>query len=355
MTVSKISKTALSIAGLGLTLTLASAPVLAEEKVRWKVPVAFSTSLPALGDTITYVSKTLKEATGGKVHLKIFEPGKLVPPFSILDAVKGKKVQAGYTFLGYDQGKIPASALFAAVPFGLEPWEYTAWWYEGGGEKLAKDVYAKHNVVPLLCSIIGPETSGWFRNEIKSADDVKGLKIRFAGIGGKVMQKMGASVTMLPGGEIFQALEKGAIDATEFSMPAIDQKLGFNKVVKYNYFPGWHQPFTAEHLIVNKKVWDGLEDSSRALIKMACTAGVTRGLARGEALQGSVIKASAEKGVEVKTLPKELLTQLQAITADVMNAEAAKDADFKRVYESQKAFQAEYKNWKSLGYLPRDF
>ncbi len=348
-----------SLAALGLVATLTSVAAgtaaLAADKVRWKVPVAFGTNLPALGDNIVYVADALKSASGGAIQFKIFEPGKLVPPFSITDAVKDKKIQAGYTWIGYDQGKIPSSPLFAARPFGMEPWEFTAWWYEGGGKALGEEVYAGHGVHPVLCGIIGPETAGWFRNEITSLDDLKGLKIRFAGLGGKVMEKVGASVTLLPGGEIFQALEKGAIDASEFSMPAIDQKLGFNKVVKYNYFPGWHQTYTAFHLVVNKGVWDGLEDSTKALIDMACTAGVMRNLSRGEAIQGEVIKAFQDKGVTAGSFPEDILRELQRIAKEVMEEEAGKDPLFKKVYESQEAFSSNYKVWKSLAYLPRSF
>ncbi len=340
----------------GALLTgVAGLPAEAADKVRWKVPVAFGTNLPALGDNIIYVADVLKAASGGQVQMKAFEPGKLVPAFSITDAVKDKKVQAGYTWLGYDQGKIPAAPLLAARPFGMEPWEFTAWWYEGGGQALGEELYAEHGVHPVLCGIIGPETAGWFRNEITSLDDLKGLKIRFAGLGGRVMQEIGASVTMLPGGEIFQALEKGAIDATEFSMPAIDQKLGFDKIVKINYFPGWHQTYTSFHLLVNKGVWEGLEDSTRALIDVACTAGVTRNLARGEALQGAIIAGFPGKGVTAKTIPTELLRELQKVSQKVMTAEAERDPMFKKIYESQEAFSQDYKNWKGLGYLPRDF
>ncbi len=341
-----------ALVGAGLVLTTAAQ---AAEKVRWKVPVAFGTNLPALGDNITYVADALKAASGGAVQFKVFEPGKLVPPFSITDAVKDNKVQAGYTWVGYDQGRIPSSPLFAARPFGMEPWEYTAWWYEGGGKALGEEVYGEHGVHPILCGIIGPETAGWFRNEIKTLDDLKGLKIRFAGLGGRVLQKLGASVTMLPGGEIFQALEKGAIDASEFSMPAIDQKLGFDRVVKFNYFPGWHQTYTAFHLLVNKGVWEKLEDSNRALIDMACTAGVMRNLSKGEAIQGKIIDNFKASGVTATRLPEDLLRELQTVTHQVMQEESDKDALFKKVYDSQEAFSEGYKSWKSLGYLPRDF
>lgn len=327
----------------------------AQETIRWKVPVAFGTNLPALGDNILYVAEMINKASAGKVQLKEFEPGKLVPALSITDSVKDKKIESGYTWLGYDQGKIPSSPLFSAVPFGMEPWEFMAWWYEGGGQKLAEEVYAGHGVHPILCGLIGPEAAGWFRNEIKSIADLKGLKIRFAGLGGQVIQKAGASVTILPGGEIFQALEKGAIDATEFSMPAIDDKLGFDKIVKFNYYPGWHQTFTSFHLVVNKGVWDKLTDPTKALLEMGCTAGVTRNLAKGEAIQGAVIASFKSKGVNTKQLPLELLRDLEKLTTQVMDEQSAKDPLFKKVYDSQKAFLATYRNWKSLAFLPRDF
>lgn len=350
---SKLGKV-LVASGAALALTVGAAAG-AAEPVRWKVPVAFTTELPGLGDTILYVSKQLEESSGGNIQLKVFEPGKLVPAFQILDAVKDKKVEAGYTWVGYDQGKIPSSPLFAAVPFGLEPWEFMAWWYEGGGQKLMVDIYAKHNTYPILCSIIGPEAAGWFRKEIKGPEDIKGLKIRFAGIGGKVMQKMGASVTVLPAGEIFPALEKGAIDATEFSMPAIDEKLGFDKLVKNYYFPGWHQIYTAEHLLVNLELWNKTSKENKAAIETACTAGVARGLAKGEFAQIAALKSLKAKGVMARKFPDSLLKSFEKATDEVMQEEASKDADFKKVYESQKAFEASFKDWKTNAYLPRSW
>lgn len=343
------------IAAAGILATVASAPLHAAETVRWKVQSVFGTHLPALGDPIAQIAKQLKAASNGDIQFKVYEPGKIVPPFAITEAVKNKQIPAGLALLGYDQGKIPASGLFSNVPFGMEPWEYAAWWYDGEGKKLAEQVYAKHNIQPILCGVIGPETAGWFRQEINSIEDFQGLKIRFAGLGGQVLQKAGASVTSMPGGEIFPALEKGAIDATEFSMPAIDQLLGFDKIAKNNYFPGWHQTFTANHLVVNKQTWDGLNKSSQSMIEMACTAGTLRALTRGESLQGSVVNGFAEKGVTARTLNPQLLTKLKQLTDEVMQEQSAKDADFKRVYQSQQAFMQEYKSWKRLAYLPRDF
>ena len=351
----KLVKTLTAVATAAALLGATSGVVQAEEKVRWKVQAVFGTHLPALGDPIKLVTEQLEKASDGNVQFKIFEPGKIVPPFGITEAVKNKQIPAGYTWLGYDQGKIPASALFAAVPFGMEPWEYAAWWYDGEGQKLAEELYAKHNIHPVLCSVIGPETAGWFKNEIASLDDIKGLKIRFAGLGGRILQELGASVTVLPGGEIFPALEKGAIDATEFSMPAVDEKMGFDKIAKNNYFPGWHQTFTASHLVVNKQVWDALPEDKQALIDMACTAGTFRALTRGEFLQGDIMAGFGDKGVTARKLPEELLRELKTVTDRVMTAEADKDADFKTIYESQNAFMENYKLWKGMAYLPRDF
>lgn len=325
------------------------------EALSWRVPIAFKSNLPALGDNILYVSETLKRASGGAIEWQVYEPGEVVPALGITDAVKEQKIQAGYTWLGYDVGKIPAAPLVSAVPFGMEPWEFAAWWFEDEGQKLTEELYEPHGVHPIFCGVIGPETAGWFRREIDSVDDFSGLNIRFAGLGGRVLQKFGASVSVLPGGEIFGALEKGAIDATEFSMPAIDQKLAFDKVVKLNYFPGWHQTFTAFHLIVNKSVWDGLQDSSRSLIETTCTAGVIRNLARGEAIQGEVIARFPERGVTAGRLPVEMLRELQKATGEILEEEAAKDPFFKKIYRSQREFSASYKKWKSLAYLPRDF
>jgi len=203
--------------------------------------------------------------------------------------------------------------------------------------------------------VIGPESAGWFRSEIESLEDVRGLKIRFAGLGGMVLQRLGASVTMLPGGEIFQALEKGAIDASEFSMPAIDQRLGLDRVARFNYFPGWHQPFTAFHLAVNPDSWKALSDVQRAIVETSCTAGVARNLARGEALQAPALQTFREHGVVVSSLPEEILRELERVTDFVLEEEAQRDAGFRRVLASQRRFSAGYRSWKSLGFLPRNF
>ena len=325
------------------------------DRISWKVPVSFNTNVVILGEMIVQIGERLRLVSDGAVDLQIFEPGELVPVLSITDAVRDQKVEAGLTWLGYDQGKIPASALISAVPFGMEPWEFMGWWYEGGGRELGEALYHEHRVHPILCGVIGPETAGWFRQPVKSIDDFRGLKIRFAGLGGKVLQRVGASVTMLPGGEIFPALEKGAIDATEFSLPAVDQMLGFDRVASFNYFPGWHQPSTAFHMVVNLDLWRGLRDDTRALIATTCESISTYALARSEALQGEVIEQFDERGVTAGVLPRELLEALRDKTNEVLDEEAAADPRFARILASQRAFSRTYGSWKRVGYLPRDF
>lgn len=325
------------------------------EPVRWRVPIAFGSNLPALGDNILYVVERLSATSGERLRLQPFEPGELISAFSITEAVGDGRVPAGYTWLGYDQGRIPASALFGAVPFGMEPWEFMAWWYDAGGRELAEEAYHARGVHPILCGMIGPEAAGWFREPINDLSDMRGLKIRFAGLGGRVLQRLGASVTMIPGSELFQSLERGAIDALEFSLPSVDERLGFYRVAKYNYYPGWHQTFTGFHLVVNLRRWQALPPTDQALIETACQAGVARNLANGEAIQGAAIEYFQTRGVTTERLPDALLYRLREISEQVLDEEAARDAEFARILQSQRAFRAIYEDWKRLAYLPRDF
>ena len=341
--------------GTSQSLDSSEAQSASQVRVRWRVPVVFQTTWPVLGDNPVYVSQMIKDASRGAFLLDIFEPNEIVPPFSITDAVRDQKIEAGYTWLGYDQGKIPASALVGAVPFGMEPWEYSAWWFEGNGKNLTEALYEKLNIHPIFCGMTGPETAGWFRKPIQSLEDLKGLKIRFAGLGGKVIEQLGASVTMLPGSEIFQALEKGAIDATEFALPIVDQQLGFDRVAKYNYYPGWHQPFTASHLIVNLTTWDSLDSNDQSLLELACTAGVIRNLSSSEGKQGAVVARFEETGALPRVLSLEILRELERVTRRVLEQEAERDKDFAVIYESQLEFRQNYSHWKSRAYLPRDF
>ena len=338
-------------AGLGLSNSGEAASRSSEAPVlRWRITSAFGTHLPGLGDNPVEIAQRLRSASGGRIHWTIDDPGEVVPAFAIVEAVRAGKIEAGYTWLGYDQGRLASSVLFGAVPFGMTPWEYSAWWVHGGGLELAREIYHPLDIEPIYCGIIGPETAGWFRKEIERGADLEGLKIRFAGLGGRALQKLGASVTMMPGGEIFQALEKGAIDATEFSLPEVDSRLGFDRVARFNYFPGWHQPHTAFHLVVHKPTWDALPTTAQQTIELACGDGVHRNLAKAEARQGPVIASFEGRGVKTRILSPELLDVLERAVAEVLDEEAAADADFARILEHQRVFRRQYARWRSLAY-----
>lgn len=327
----------------------------AAEKIRWQVPLAFPSHLIGLTTPVKYLSETLKTVSGGDVELRYYEPGELIPAFEIMDAVSTGKYPAGYTWVGYDQGTIPALPLYSGAPFNMEPPAYLAWYYEGDGKELLEEIYDKRNIHPMLCSIIGPEGAGWFAEPIEGLDDFDGLRIRFAGIGGKVLEELGASVTMLPAGELYQALERGTIDATEFSQPAIDKMLGLDQIIKNYIMPGWHQTLTTSHLLVNKDVWNKLEPQSRALIELGCEAATMKGFAQSEYAQPTALREYEEEGVNAQTLPEPVLRELEEATNRVLDNIASEDEMFKRVLTSQRDFMKHHSIWHSKGYLPRDF
>ncbi len=344
--------TSLAVAAAVLTAPAAQAA----DKLLLKTPIAFSTALPGLGSPIPRVAEQLDLMSGGTLRMKVYEPGKLVPPFEILDAVSTGKINSGYTTAGYWAGKIPAAPLFSAVPFGPEAGEYMAWLYYGNGMNLYQEMYdqAGYNVHVMPCAIIAPETSGWFAKEINTPADLDGLKMRFFGLGGKVMQKLGVATSLLPGGEIFPALEKGAIDATEFSMPAIDARLGFHKLVKYNYFPGWHQQATVFELMINKDVWNEASEQHQAIITNACKASMADSFAEGEAIQHAALIDNVENnGVEIKQWSEEMLATFEATWDAVADEEAANDEFFAKVLADMNEFRDGYSMWKENAFLPR--
>ena len=346
-----------TLATLAIATSILAAPAaIAADKILLKTPIAFSTALPGLGSPIPRVAEQLDLMSGGTLQMRVYEPDKLVPPFEILDAVSSGKINSGYTTAGYWAGQIPAAPLFSAVPFGPEAGEYMAWLYYGNGLSLYQEMYdqAGYNVHVLPCAIIAPETSGWFAKEINSPADLQGLKMRFFGLGGKVMQKLGVATSLLPGGEIFPALEKGAIDATEFSMPAIDARLGFHKLVKFNYFPGWHQQATVFELLINKDVWNEATDQHKAILENACKASMADSFAEGEAIQAAAMIDNVENnGVEIKTWSPEMLETFKTTWDEVAAAEAANNEFFAKVLTDMTDFRENYKVWKENAFLPR--
>ena len=218
------------------------------------------------------------------------------------------------------------------------------------GETAARD-WMKDNIKYFMCGMIPPETSGWFRNEITSLDQLKGLKMRFFGIGAKVMQKFGVSTQQLAGGDIYPALELGTIDATEFSMPAIDRSYGFYQIAKYNYFPGWHQQSTSNELLINMDKWNALPDHYQAMLETACDASISQMIADGEASQFAAMIANEADGVHNMTWPDTVLDKLESAWGEVLAEEIAANPDVKVLWDSYTKFNDGYKVWGDKGYL----
>lgn len=321
------------------------------KKIRWKMASSFAGSLPILGTSGRYFTKRLEEATAGRIRIKFFDPGKLVPSLEVFEAVSTGAVPAGYSAAGFWIGKIPAVAFFGSVPFGPDTSEYLGWIFEGGGLELWRELYAKHQLVPIPCGILAPEASGWFREEIKTVGQLEGLKIRFYGLGGKAMQKLGASIQLLAPGDIFTALDRGVLDATEFSMPVIDEKLGFYQIAKHYYFPGWHQQASLLEFIVNKAAWDDLNKADQTLIEMACRDTLVKSMTESETLQGPSLERMKAKGVQIHQWSPEALAAFRKATREVLEEEAERDPDFERVWRSLVEFRKKHEEWRSLSRL----
>ena len=327
----------------------------AQAQETFEMTSAFGKNLPILGTSaVNFTEKVNSISTS--VEFEQFDPGELVPALEALDAVSNGSVDAAYTTAGYWQGKIPAASLFAAVPFGPEAGEFLAWMLYDDGAEMFQRMYDDngYNVHVIPCGIIAPETSGWFKTEITSLSDLEGLNMRFFGLGAEVMQRLGVSTSLLAGGDIFPALERGAIDATEFSMPRIDARLGFHNIAKFNYFPGWHQPATLFELLVNKDRWNDLDERSQKQIEVACLANVTTNLAEGEATNFAAMVDNVENnGVTIKQWPQEMLDTFESTWSEVAEELAAEDAFFAEVWADLAEYREGDKTWGNSIYRPR--
>ncbi|HGG05744.1 MAG TPA: TRAP transporter substrate-binding protein [Aliiroseovarius sp.] len=335
-------------------MTLAGGAASAQTSI--EMTAAFGKNLPILGTAaVEFVDRI--NAISNEVEFEHFDPGKLVPTFEALDAVSNGSVDAAYAATGYWQGKINAASLFSAVPFGPEAGEFMGWILYDDGAKYWQQMYDDngYNVKAMPCGVIAPETSGWFKNEINSVEDLQGLNMRFFGLGAKAMEKLGVSTSLLAGGDIFPALERGAIDATEFSMPRIDERLGFYKLVKYNYFPGWHQPATLFELLINGDVWDDLDETAQAQIETTCLATFATTLAEGEATNyEAMVRNTEENGVIIKNWSPEMLDAFEGAWNEVVEELKAEDPFFAEVWADLQEYRAGYKVWSTNIYLPRD-
>jgi TRAP-type mannitol/chloroaromatic compound transport system substrate-binding protein len=336
-----------------VTLAVAGAAAHAADKpVRWNMQSWFPSKLPQAGTIGKAIETKINLVSGGNVQIRFFEPGALVPPPQCFDAVSSGALAACWSTPAYWHGKEPAFSVFSAVPFGPGWEELLAWFYSGGGREIYNELYHKNNIHAMPCGGMVPEASGWFKKDLKGVGDLKGLKMRILGLGGSVMEKMGVSPQLLPGGDVYPALELGTIDAAEFAAPTVDLVLGFHQVAKNYWFPGWHQPATFYDLMMNKKNWDGLSATQKAQIESVCGDNVRQLIAEGEAAQTKALRELQAKGVKLNRWSKEDLDTLHKAWLQVADEYSAKSPMFKRAWESQRSFRQDYKTWKDLQALP---
>lgn len=337
---------------VSLTLVAgASTSANAVEKLKWKMQSAFGSKLSIIGEVARRYQDIIGDMSGGAMKIKFFEPGSLVPTLQGWDAVKAGSIDAMWGTAGYHAGKFPALSFYTAVPFGPRGGEYLAWMNYGGGDVIYDRLYNENGLQGLHCALIAPETSGWFRKRYDTIAELKGLKMRFFGLGAVVMTKLGVSTQLLAGADIYPALERGVIDATEFSMPSIDYDLGFYQIAKFNYFPGWHQQASIGELLMNKKGWDGLSKQQQAIIKGGCGDSITWSNTRSEAKQFEAMAKLKAKGVISVRWPDSELAILSKAWDEVVVEMSASDPLFKEIATSYLAFRAKYKLWGDHGYL----
>ena len=340
----KISKT-LAICAFAFSVALVGTSAQAA-KVKWKMHSAWGSQVPHLGWEAVRFAEDIGKLSGGKFTVKFFEPGALIPANEGFDATSKGSVEMAWSTAGYDVGKYPSLAYFTAVPFGPTLGEYMAWIWYHGGDAIRDKIYGGHNIKSMHCLAIGPETSGWFKNEITDLEQLRGLKMRFFGLGARVMQKLGVSTQLLAGGDIFPALEKGVIDATEFSMPAMDIKYGFYQIAKNNYFPGWHQQVSIGTLQINMDKWNSLSDQNKAIIETACRSSLARSYVETEAVNpGAMVEMGEKHGVITRRWTDDQIAVFEAAWNEVVAEDSANDPLFAEITESYNTWRKAYSKW----------
>ena len=315
--------------------------------VRWKMAASWPKSLIIYTGPET-IAKRVKEMTDGRFTITPFAAGELAGATEVLDAVQTGSIQCGHTASYFYIGKSPALAFATSVPFGLTPQQQNAWLYYGDGQKAIQEIYDKFNIVYFPAGNSGTQMGGWFKREINSVADLKGLKMRIPGLGGKVMARLGVNVQVLPGGEIYLALERGAIDAAEWIGPYDDEKLGLNRAAPFYYYPGWWEPGSTLDVLVNRGAWEKLPEEYKQIFKTAAYEANMDMLARYEALNGEALTKLTNSGTKLVAYSDEILQAAQKATVEELEASASKDPTFKKIYEQWKGFRENLYNWNRV-------
>jgi TRAP-type mannitol/chloroaromatic compound transport system substrate-binding protein len=321
----------------------------AEKTYNWKMVTTWPPNLPVLQTGAERFAKRVTEVSQGRLKIEVFAAGELVPALGVFDAVSAGTVEAGSGASYYWAGKTPAAQWFSSVPFGLNPQGNNTWFYSAGGLQLWEETYAPFNVIPRPQGNTGVQMGGWFRKKMNTIEDFKGLKMRIPGLGGKVVAKAGTTVVLLPGGEIFTSLERGVIDATEWVGPLLDLRAGFYKAAPYYYYPGWHEPGTTLEVIFNKQAYESLPKDLQALLDAVAMETNLWSLCEAEAGNGAALETLIrDHKVNLLSFPEPLMNDLRKISKEVLEEEADKDAQSRKVHEAFKKFQAQIGVWGSV-------
>ena len=332
---------------IAATAAAVSLPALAQTSpnVRWRMASSFPKSLDTIYGGAEVLRKRVAAITGGKFQISVHAAGELVPAFGVVDAVQGNSVECAHSASYYFVGKNRAFGFDTTLPFGMNQRQQNAWMYYGGGLQLVRDFMKEYNIVTFPGGNTGVQMGGWFRKEIKTVQDLKGLKMRIAGLGGEVMTRLGAIAQQLPGGEIYQALEKGTIDAAEWVGPYDDEKLGFNKVAPHYYYPGWWESNSMYSFYVNTKVWEGLPKEYQAAFEAAAAEANIDMMAEYDFKNPPALRRLVGSGTKLHAYPIDLMKAAQNAAFDLYEEEAAKNPAFKKMYEPWKKFRSEIMLW----------
>ncbi len=343
----------LKTAGVGLAASAVAAPAIAQSspELKWRLTASWPKSLDTLYGTCENFAKSVHDATDGKFQIQVFAAGEIVPGLQVLDAVQSGNVEMGHSAQYYYIGKDPTWALFCAVPFGLNARQQNAWFYEGDGQKLIDEFGAKYNAKCLLMGNTGCQMGGWFNREIKEPGDFNGLKMRIGGWAGKTLSKLGVVPQQIAGGDIYPALEKGTIDAAEWVGPYDDEKLGFYKIVKYYYYPGWWEGGTTNHLLINLEKWNSLPKNYQAIVAAAAGAGNVEQTARYDARNPLALKRLVAHGTQLRPFTQSVMEACLKASIEVNAETSATNATYKKVWDSIVAYRNdEYLWWQVAEY-----
>ncbi|MGQ2908078.1 MAG: TRAP transporter substrate-binding protein [Aliihoeflea sp.] len=313
----------------------------------------FGLNVPSIGPSPVNWAEKVRLMTAGEIDIKVHGAGDFVPPFEVFGAVSSGAIPMGFDWIGYWAESIPVANLVGSMPFGPTPEIALGWMFEGGGVEIIQKAYDAHGVKVIPCHLVVPEAGGWFSKDINTVEDLRGLNMRIAGLGGQALAKLGANTQLVPAGEIYVSLETGRIDAAEFSAPQLDKGFGFQNIVKSYYFPGWHQPSSWDSIIINMDVWNGFTPEQQTIMVEACKANITENMADQLNAQIEAVEEIEAAGVEIKRFPDEVLAAMRDAANEVMQEEAAKDPIFKEAYDSLTAYIERTARWAELQALPR--